>query len=107
VLEGIAQNALRGLLGDELDALHDAVDYHVLDARVLALGVLTDQDSINIVVGRLVAGDGLAGSDVGEKIKGPAQGEVERDVAFADGCLTRSAQSRGGKSMAAVRRAGP
>jgi hypothetical protein len=44
VLEGVPQHALRSLAGDELDALHDAVNDNVLDARVFALGVLSDQD---------------------------------------------------------------
>lgn len=84
LLEGEAQDALRGLAGDELDALDDAVDDGVLDARVLALGVLADQDGVDVVVGGLVAGDGAAGPQVGEEVEGAAQGEVERDVALAD-----------------------
>lgn len=85
LLEGEAQDALRGLAGDELDALDDAVDDGVLDARVLALGVLADQDGVDVVVGGLVAGDGAAGPQVGEEVEGAAQGQVERDVALADG----------------------
>lgn len=85
VLEGVSQNALRGLAGDELDALDNAIDYNVLDTRVFSLGVLTDQDSVDVVVGGLVAGDGSAGADVGEEVEGTAESEVERDVALADG----------------------
>jgi hypothetical protein len=36
VLEGESQDALRSLAGDQLDALHNAVDDHVLDAGVLS-----------------------------------------------------------------------
>lgn len=85
VLEGISQDALRGLAGDELDALDNAVDDNVLNARVFSLGVLADQDGVDIVVGRLVAGDGAAGTDVGEEVEGAAEGEVERDVTLANG----------------------
>ena len=57
----------------------------MLNARVLALGVLADQDGIDIVVGGLEAGDGAARTQVGEEVEGTAQGEVERDMALAYG----------------------
>lgn len=85
VLEGIAQDTLRGVAGDELDALDDAVDDNVLDARVFALCVFADQDRVDVVVGRLVAGNGAAGAHVGEEVEGAAQRQVERDVALANG----------------------
>lgn len=87
VLEGEAENALRGLAGDELDALNDTIDNNVLDARVFTLGVLTDQDRVNAVVGGLEAGHGAAGTEVGEKVEGTAQSQVEGDVALANGSL--------------------
>lgn len=87
VLEGEAQDALRGLAGYELDALDDTVDDDVLNARVLALGVLSDQDRVDIVVGGLEAGDRAAGTQVGEEVEGTAEGEVEGDVALADRSL--------------------
>jgi len=87
VLEGEAQDALRGLLCDELDGLDDAVDDDVLDARVLALCVFTDQDRVDVVVGGFVAGNGLAGTQVGEEVEGAPESQVEGDVAFADGGL--------------------
>jgi hypothetical protein len=90
VLEGVSQNALRGLAGDELDALYDAIDDNVLNARVLSLGVLTDQDGVDVVVGSLVAGDGSAGTDVGEEVEGAAEGKVEGDVALANGRRKRA-----------------
>jgi hypothetical protein len=85
VLEGVAQDALRSLTGDELDALDDTINNDVLDARVLALGVLADQNRIDIVVGGLEAGDGAAGADVGKQVEGAAERQVERDVALANG----------------------
>jgi hypothetical protein len=66
VLEGEAQNPLGSLTGDELDALNDTVDDNVLNSRVFTFGVLTDQDSVDIVVGGLVACDRAAGAEVGE-----------------------------------------
>ena len=93
VLEGVSQDALRGLAGDELDALYDAIYHNVLNTRVLALSVLADQDGVNVVVGRLVASNGPAGTDVGEEVEGTAKGEVERDVALANGCGQRALES--------------
>lgn len=85
VLEGVAEDALRGLAGDELDALHNAVHNDVLDAGVLALGVLTDEHGVDIVVGGLVALDAAARAHVGEEVEGAAERQVERDVTLADG----------------------
>lgn len=87
VLEGEFEDPLRGALGDELDALHDAVNDDVLDARVFAFGVLADEHRVDVVVWGFVARDGFAGADVGEEVEGAAEGEVEGDVAFADGGL--------------------
>lgn len=84
VLEGVAEDALRGLARDELDALHDAVNNDVLDARVLALGVLTDQNSVDVVVRGLEADDAPAGAHVGEEVEGTAESKVERDVALSN-----------------------
>jgi hypothetical protein len=90
VLEGVSQHALRGLAGDELDALDNAINHNVLDTGVFSLRVLTDQDSVDVVVGCLVAGDGSAGTDVGEEVEGTAESKVERDVALADGSRKRA-----------------
>lgn len=93
VLEGVAGDAGRGVVGDELDRLDDAVDDLVLDARVLALGVFADDDRVDIVVRRLVALDRAAGADVGVEVERAAEREVERDVALAD-CGNASGQTR-------------
>ena len=90
VLEGVAEDALRGLAGDELDALDNAVHHDVLNSRVLALGVLADEDGVDIVVGGLVALDAAARAHVGEEVEGAAEGQVERDVALADGGCERA-----------------
>ncbi len=90
VLESVSQNALRSLAGDELDALYNAINHNVLNTGVFSLGVLTDQDRVDVVVGCLVAGDGSAGSDVGEEVEGTAESKVEGDVALADGSRKRA-----------------
>ena len=87
VLEGKAEHALGSGAGDELDALHHAVHDHMLDAGVFALGVLADEHGVDVVVGGLVAGDGFAGTDVGEEVEGSAEGEVEGYVTLSDRCL--------------------
>ena len=56
----------------------------MLDARVLALGVFTDKDGVDVVVRRLETGNRHARADVGEEVERAAQREVERDVSFAD-----------------------
>jgi hypothetical protein len=56
----------------------------VLDTRVLSLGVLTDEDGVDVVIRRLETLDGHAGTDVGEEGEGSSEGEVERDVALAN-----------------------
>ena len=87
VLEGEAQHTLGRLLGDKLDALHNTIDNDVLNTRVFALGVLTDQDGIDVVVGGLVASDGAAGTNVGEKVEGTTESKVQRNVSLANGGL--------------------
>ena len=56
----------------------------MLNARVLSLGVLTDEDGVDIVVGGLVALDRNTGTDVGKEVEGTAEGQVERDVSLAN-----------------------
>ena len=90
VLEGVAEHALGGLAGDQLDRLDNTVHNDVLDARVFTLGVLTDEDGVDVVVGGLVSLDALAGTHVGEQVEGPSEGQVERDVALANGSSERA-----------------
>ena len=72
VLEGESQDTLAGLPGDQLDALDDTVDDDVLDARVFTLGVLANQDGVDVVVCGLVAGDGTAWPQVGKEVESPS-----------------------------------
>lgn len=85
ILKGVPGASFTGLLGDELDALDDATDDLVLNATVLTLSVLTNEDGVDILVGGLVADDALAGSNIGKEVEGTTEGEVEGDVALANG----------------------
>ena len=61
----------------------------MLYTRVFSFSVLPNEDGINIVVGRFVAGDGLAGTNIGEEVEGSTKGKIERDVSFTDRCLNQ------------------
>lgn len=87
ILEGELQYSFRGLLSYELYRLDNAINDDMLNAAVFSFGVLPDKDSVNIVVWGFITSNGFAGSDIGEKIEGSAQGKVERDMAFANWCL--------------------
>lgn len=56
----------------------------VLNTRVLSLGVFTDQNGVDIVVGSLVTLDGDTWTDVGEKGEGSSQSQVKGNVTFSD-----------------------
>lgn len=90
MLESISQDTFGSIAGNELDALDNTIDHNVLNARVFTLGVLTDQDGVNVVVGCLVAGDGSARADVGKEVEGSAEGQVEGDMALANGRSKRA-----------------
>ena len=62
----------------------------MLDSGVFTFGVFPNQDSVDVVVGRLVAGDGFAGSDVRKEVERAAEGEIKGDMPFAYGSLKRN-----------------
>jgi len=76
-------DALRLLAGNDLERLDDAVDRLVLETRVLALGVLTDDAEVDVLVAGLVAGDVLEEDDRGVDIELLAKSDVEGAVAGA------------------------
>ena len=84
VVERVPGDSLRGLVGDELDRLDDSVHELVLDTRVLSLGVLSDEDGVDVVVSGLEPDDGRAGSDVGEQVERSSESQVERNVSLSD-----------------------
>jgi hypothetical protein len=65
----------------------------VLNARVLALSVLTDEDGVDVVVGGLEAGNGAARTEIGKEVECPTKCQVERDVTFTDRSLGEANQS--------------
>ena len=62
----------------------------MLNSRVLSLGILPNQNGVNVVVRSLVSGNRSAGSDVSEEVESSAEGQVEGDMAFANWCLEKS-----------------
>ncbi|GJC99132.1 hypothetical protein ColKHC_07958 [Colletotrichum higginsianum] len=82
-VEGELCDALRLGAGDDLEGLDDAGDGLVLEARVLALGVLTDDGEVDALVAGLVAGDVLDEGDGSVDVELLAHGNVEGLVARA------------------------
>lgn len=56
----------------------------VLDSRVLALCVLSNKNSVDIVVRGFIPFDGHTWSDVGEEVECPSESQVEGDVSLSD-----------------------
>jgi len=70
VVEGVTSATVGGILGDQLDGLNNTINNLVLDTGVLSLGVLTNEDRVDIVVGGLESNNRLAGTDVGVQVEG-------------------------------------
>lgn len=75
------------LMGSKQAASHAHL---VLDARVLALGVLSDDHDIDIIIGGLDTRNGAGGPHIGVQAELLAQRQVEGHVALADGCGQRA-----------------
>lgn len=56
----------------------------VFDARVLALGVLADQNGVDILVRGLETLDGSTGPYIGEEVERPTESQVQRNVTLAN-----------------------
>jgi hypothetical protein len=87
MLESETENAFGCLACNKLDALDNAINNNVLDTRVFTLSVLTNQDSVDVVVWGLVSGNGAARTKVSEEVEGTAKSKVERNVSLANGSL--------------------
>jgi len=85
VLEGESQDTLGSLTGDKLDALNDTIDDNMFNTRVFTLGVLSDQDGVDIIIRGLVASDGSAGSQISEEVERSSESKVQRDMSLANG----------------------
>lgn len=87
-------NALRLGAGDDLERLNDTGDALVLEAGVLALGVLTDNAQVDVLVAGLVAGHVLDEGDAGVDVELLSHGNVEALVAgAADGGVEDSLEA--------------
>ena len=75
--EGELGDALGLSAGDDLEGLDDARYALVLEAAVLALGVLADNAHVDVLVAGLVAGDVLDQADGGVDVEFLAHGDVE------------------------------
>lgn len=84
VLKGVSEDTLRGLLGDKLDGLDDTRNNDVLDTRVLTLGVLTDEDGVDIIVRGLVTYNRLTRTDVGKQVESSSESQVKRNMALSN-----------------------
>ena len=59
----------------------------MFNTRVFTLGILTDQNGVDVVVGGLEALDGDTRPDVGEEVEGSSESKVEGNMALANGGL--------------------
>jgi hypothetical protein len=76
VLEGVARDPLAGGARDDLDALGGVRADAMLDPGVQVLGVLADDDEIDVLVARLDALHGQRRADVGVQLERLAQPHV-------------------------------
>ena len=84
VFEGVAGDPLGRRTGDDLDALRGVRADHVLDAGVQVLGVLADDDQVDVVVARLDAAHRLRRPEVGVQAECLAEPDVDAPEAAAD-----------------------
>ena len=80
-IKGEARDALGLCAGGDLQALDDARVALVLEAGVLAFGVLADDGKVDAGMAGGEAGEGLAEDDGGVDVELLAHGDVPRDVA--------------------------
>ncbi len=90
IVEREPGDPLRRCAGDDLDALRGVGSDHVLDARVEVLGVLADDDEVDVVVARLEALDGARRPEVGVEPERLTKRDVDAPEALADGGRDRA-----------------
>ena len=84
VLESKSKDTLGSISGDKLNGLNDTINDGVLNTGVFSLGVLSDQDGVDVIVWGLVAGDRSARSDVGEEVEGTTEGKVKGNMSLSN-----------------------
>ena len=83
-LEGVAHDPLGRRPRDEPQALDHAGHDDVLQPGVQPLGVLADDDQVDVLVGRLDARQRADGADAGVQVESLPQPDVDRAEALAD-----------------------
>lgn len=84
MIKRVSGHALACFPSNELDGLDYTINNLMLDTRVFALSVLSNEDGVDIIVGGLVALDGCARSNICKEVEGTTQSQVEGYVAFAN-----------------------
>lgn len=84
IVEGISCDAFRCLPCDKLNGLDNTVDDLMFNARIFSFSILSDEDSVDVVVGSFEAGNREAWSHVCEEVECSSEGQVEGDMAFSD-----------------------
>jgi hypothetical protein len=84
VVEGEPGDPLGGGAGDDLDALRGIGPDHVLDPGVEVLGVLADDDEVDVLVARLQPPDAARRPEIGVQPERLAEGHVDAPEALAD-----------------------
>ena len=84
MVKRVSGHALACFPSDELHGLYYAINNLMLNTRVFTLSVLSNEDCVDIIIGRFVALDGCAGSNIRKEVEGTTEGQVEGYVALAN-----------------------
>ena len=84
MVKRVSGHALACLPSNELHRLDHAINNLMLDTRIFALSVLSNEDGVDIIIGCFVALDGCARSNIRKEVEGTTKGQVEGYVAFAN-----------------------
>ncbi len=84
MVKRVSGHTLARFPSNELDGLDYAINNLMLDTRVFALSVLSNEDGVDIIIGGFVALDGCAGSNIRKEVEGTTEGQVEGYMAFAN-----------------------
>ena len=55
----------------------------MLDSRIFAFGILSDQDSIDVIIWGFIASYGFTRAYVGEEVECAAKGQVKGNMTFS------------------------
>lgn len=104
IMERVTGNTFRCIPCDEFNGLHYTINdlrgelrknaasrplrymyiYLVLDTRVFTLSIFTNEDSVNIVIRRLVALYRNARPDIGKQVERSTKCQIKGDVTLSD-----------------------